>query len=405
MSSPPPLRRLACVAELDLPNRKAHALQVVKNARAWSGLAEGFRFLTSVTPEHWRGLRDPLHRAAVARHFGIDALPPTVAYPFNRPPGRDPPPWRRHLYYRLAARHCRRWGAELVVSRTYLLPEFALPLGLAVVAETHSPPDPGVPDKERLYRQAAHPRFLALVTQSRYNAERFREWGVAQEKILVAPNGVDLEPFRTPLCQGAARAALGLHPTQPLAVYAGHLYPGRGIEEIFQAAARLPGVDFLLLGGHEADLERRCREVRAAGLANVILGGFIPNRRLPPYLWAADLLLMPYSRSCPTVAEMCPLKMLEYMAAGRAILATDLPALRGMLRPGENAWLVPPDDGPALAAGVARLLGDPPLARRLGESARRAVQDHGLTERVGRILAFAGENARRAGLAGWGATG
>lgn len=380
------LTKAAYIAELDLPNRKAHALQIVKNARAWARLLGGCEFLTSVAPEHWRGLRG----ADLAVRYGLDAPPDLHAWPCNRAPGQPPPPdWLRHLYYRLAVRRCRRRGVELVVSRTYLLPEFALPHGLYVVAESHSPPDPGVPDKERLYRQTRHPRFLALVTQSQHNADCFRAWGVPAGKILVAPNGVDLAQYRDSLSREAARARLGLHPTQPLAVYAGHLYQGRGIEEIFEAAARLPEVDFLLLGGMEGDVARRQAEARQRGLANLLVAGFVPNQRLVPYLWAADLLLMPYSRSCPTAAEMFPLKMLEYLAAGRATLATDLPALRGVLRHDHNAWLTPPDDGAALADAVARLLADPARRARLGEQGRREAVEFGLDARVRRIYEFA----------------
>ena len=103
---------------------------------------------------------------------------------------------------------------------------------------------------------------------------------------------------------------------------------------------------------------------------------------------------MPYSRR--TVAPggvttdwMSPLKMFEYMAAARPIVASDLPALREVLRDRENAVLVEPDNAAALADGLRCLLGDASLAHRLATQARRDVEAYTWENRARIILDFA----------------
>ena len=89
-----------------------------------------------------------------------------------------------------------------------------------------------------------------------------------------------------------------------------------------------------------------------------------------------------------SAAYTSPLKLFEYMASGRPIVASDLPALREVLRPDENAVLVEAGDAEALAAGVARLLGDAALASRLAAQAREDVREWTWDKRAERIEAL-----------------
>ena len=95
---------------------------------------------------------------------------------------------------------------------------------------------------------------------------------------------------------------------------------------------------------------------------------------------------MPYSAECGTAAWMSPMKLFEYMAARRAIIATDLPALRVHLEHERNALLAPPDDADALTRAVERLVRDPALAGRLAEASFRDVQPFTWRSRARAIL-------------------
>ncbi len=371
------------MANVDLPNRYAHALQVMKNAQAWCKACDDFELVTNVSLGRWQKIRP----AEIAGLYGLSHTFRIVAYPFQRLEQSRFDQARR-LYYRLAARRCRRRRADLVYTRTYLLPLYTLRLGIPTIVETHSPPEK-TRDKEILYRQLCHPALLALVTISDALACRYRDFGMPAEKILVVPDGVDLDSFRAPLARDAARSQLGLPAGRFVAVYVGHLYEDRGIVDIMRAASLLPEVAFVLVGGHEKDITRWRSTVRGMALENVSLAGFVPNRLVPNYLWAADILLMPYSSKCQTAEWMSPLKLFEYMASGRPIVASDIPSLRTVLSHGGNAWLCQADDGEALARSILHLKGRPDLSEALARQALKDAQGYGWDGRVQRILEFA----------------
>ncbi|MBF0144023.1 MAG: glycosyltransferase family 4 protein [Magnetococcales bacterium] len=373
--------RMAYVVSLDLPgNRRAHAVQVMKNAQAWAKITRDFELVTNVSWGNHRRI-DPERLAVdygIMRPFSLHALPLLGLESSSIR-------WLNSLFYRLAARRLARRRTELVYTRNTRFPGFSLKRRIPTLVEVHGPPGTAT-DQEALRPCLQDPLLLGLVTISEELAHRYQEWGTPPEKIIVAPDGVDLERFHFPLTREEARQRLGLPLDRPLAVYVGHLYPGRGIEEILAAARELGEVDFLLVGGMPNDLARWRQEVADTALANVRFAGHVANDRVPTYLWAADVLLMPYGRHCPTSQWMSPMKMFEYMAASRPMVATDLAALRTVLRHEENAWLVAADDGKALAGGILTVLTSPELAGRLAATARREVEAFSWDRRVGSIL-------------------
>ena len=120
----------------------------------------------------------------------------------------------------------------------------------------------------------------------------------------------------------------------------------------------------------EAD-ERRIRaRAEALGIADrVEMRGHVPQPEVARELARARVVAVPVRRTEMTLRHTSPLKAFEAMAAGRLILASDLPSSREFLRHGENAWLVAPDDAGAIADGLTRLLGDDALSERLARTA------------------------------------
>ena len=119
--------------------------------------------------------------------------------------------------------------------------------------------------------------------------------------------------------------------------FTGHIYPGRGADLLFELAQRMPDVNFLWVGGTPDEVAYWRAQLVQAGVSNVTMTGFVENSRLPLYQSAADVLLMPYSRSISAssgqdIAEVInPMKMFDYMAAGRAIVSADLPVIHEVL--------------------------------------------------------------------------
>ncbi len=221
-----------------------------------------------------------------------------------------------------------------------------------------------------------------------------RRWsglGLGAERLLVAPDGVDARRYEG-ISREAARARLGFAPEQKVVVYTGHLYQWKGAEVLAEAGGQLgEDVHTVIVGGVESDVSRLKRLCSQRGWTRVQVVGHVSPLEIPFYQIAADVLALPNSaRAEISRAHTSPLKLFEYMAAGRPIVASDLPSLREVLRDGENALLVRPDDAGALAEGVRRALTDAALAERLGAQARRDARGYTWQARARRIIGWAG---------------
>jgi glycosyltransferase involved in cell wall biosynthesis len=168
-------------------------------------------------------------------------------------------------------------------------------------------------------------------------------------------------------------------------VYCGHFYDEKGVPSLVDAARLLTKATVQLVGGWPADIERM--QARARGCESLRFAGFVANALVPLHLAAADVLVLPNSARFPQARTTSPLKLFEYMAARRPIVATRIPALAGLLRHGENAWLVAPDRPEALAEGIGHVLASPALGERLAEQAWRDVQNYTWRRRAAGILA------------------
>ena len=231
---------------------------------------------------------------------------------------------------------------------------------------------------------------LACITEAlRTTLERDYGMHLRADEVVIAPNGVELERFTSLPDPKAARRSLDLREA-PTVLCAGHLYEGRGVDLFLQLAEALPNAHFVWVGGRQEDVEGRRR--KAMGLSNITFTGFIPNTDLPGYLAAADVLLMPYARSilgssgdASSASVASPMKMFEYMAAGRAILTSDLPVIREVLDDSSAAF-VPPEDSAAWASTLKHMLSDPARRARLAANARHEVEKYTWIARAQKIM-------------------
>lgn len=187
-----------------------------------------------------------------------------------------------------------------------------------------------------------------------------------RSRVRVIPNGCDVP---------AERAFPGLHGGEPRVVYAGQLYPWKGVDVLVEAVARTPGVKLVILGGLEGepDLARLRALVEKLGIGErVELLGSVPQPRVAEELRRASVAAVPYLKTAMTERHTSPIKLFEAMAAGRPIVASDLPSSREVVTDGANALLVPPGDAETLAGAIARLLADRTLAERLARAAWEA---------------------------------
>jgi glycosyltransferase involved in cell wall biosynthesis len=173
-------------------------------------------------------------------------------------------------------------------------------------------------------------------------------------------------------------------------MYVGTFAPGRGLETIFELARRNPDVDFVVVGGQAPPGQIP---------SNATVQGRVPHADVPGLLSQADILLMPYTKGAMLhngsggTAEYCsPLKMIEYLSAGRSIIASNLPSIAEILVHESNCLLVGPESVDEWSAAMERLKHDAELRVRLARGAAQTAEHHTIRGRVGRIL----EHARAA---------
>jgi glycosyltransferase involved in cell wall biosynthesis len=204
-------------------------------------------------------------------------------------------------------------------------------------------------------------------------------------RVHILPNGVDPARFKP---ESAARQAL---PERTIG-FVGTLKPWHGVDillDAFGLLSRAGSVRLLLVGDGP---ERTALETRATALglgSAVEFTGAVDPEAVPAYLASMDVAVAPY----PSMEGFyfSPLKLYEYMAAGCAIVASDIGQIRDVVEHGRTGLLVEPGNSRALAGAISELLADPHRRRLLGESARAAaVERHSWSRVVDRVLQLSG---------------
>jgi glycosyltransferase involved in cell wall biosynthesis len=270
--------------------------------------------------------------------------------------------------------------ADLIYSRIPAMFAFG-DLSPIPFATDHYRPWPDVLPASRPFirRTARAANCLGLILHSHYAAGAYRRAGVPEQRLLVAHNGFDQPGER--LDKAEARARLGLPADRRIATYAGRINPAKGLASLIALADRRPETLFLLVGSEgEGAIERECRS-----RANIRVVPWVEPAALAPWLFAADVLvippsLVPLKRSGTSAL---PIKLFAYLAAGRPILAPEAPDTAELLKHGETAWIVAPDN-----PGLGRLLSDGALAALLATNASRMSEQFTWDSRGEKIAAF-----------------
>lgn len=215
-----------------------------------------------------------------------------------------------------------------------------------------------------------------VIAISRGVREALLAAGVPAERIRLVPSGVDPEALLAPPgARETLRAAWGVTDDQVVVLAVGALVRRKGHDLLLEAAARLQGAARLRVvlcgdGPEAGALRERAARLRLP----VVLAGFRGD--VAACLAAADIVAMPSRREGLGVAA------LEAMAAGKPLIATRVGGLAEVVRQEETGFLVPPEDVPALAAALGRLLADPELRGRLGAAGRDRVRAEYTADRM-----------------------
>jgi glycosyltransferase involved in cell wall biosynthesis len=193
------------------------------------------------------------------------------------------------------------------------------------------------------------------------------EAGVPRDRITVIPNAVQLSAF--PFEPYRAR------PDEPIVMgFVGFVREWHGLAEVITGLTAQvdPEIQLVVVGPRSSNLEA---QAEAHGVRHLIRFTGVRGRdQVPKLLRGFDLALQPRA-----VRYASPLKLFEYMASGRAIIAPDQPNIREILTNGENAILFDPAEAGALWRAIRQGAADPELRERLGRAARRTLEDRNYT--------------------------
>ncbi|HSB00730.1 MAG TPA: glycosyltransferase family 4 protein [Anaerolineales bacterium] len=362
---------IVAIAGSTIPSDTANSLQVMKACQALVQLGHQ---VTLLVPGAQNTSVD------LQAHYGLQ-----IEFPIEWLASSS-----RRMFTWDAVRRARACKADLIYSWFPQSAVFGLLSRLPVIFEIHIQPT-GLfgPLWHRAFARLRGRKRLVSITQALFEIlERDFRMSFSAQEVVIAPNGVDLERFASLPDPAAARRQTGLRAARTV-MCTGHLYAGRGANLFLALAKSFPQAHFVWVGGRPEDIAVWKQRPESD---NVTFTGFIPNRDLPLYQAAADILLMPYSRSimgssgsADSANVASPMKMFEYMATGRAILSADLPVIHEVLND-RNAAFCEPDDLPSWKSALESLLNDESKRTALSEQARHDVQGYTWRSRAERIL-------------------
>ena len=227
----------------------------------------------------------------------------------------------------------------------------------------------------RFRRLAAHAERTAfcsatmVATVSTPLAEYVRSVA-GNANVMVVPNGTDPEKFRNdPGLGDHVRRALGCEQNAVVG-WAGVLREWHRLDLLLEAMGDIPGAHLLLVGDgpEQSRIERRAHELGLTGRFHIT--GRIPHQQMPEYLAAMDVAVAADDRT----GYACPMKILEYMAMERAVVAPRLPNIEDVVEDGHDAVLFDRASVDSLREVLTRLVGDPEARLRLGRNARQTIE-------------------------------
>lgn len=407
--------RILYVSLMRFPSEKAHSLQIMQNCEAF--VQNGATVTLAVSRRHTApALRavDPFAHYGVEQPFEIVRISGFDLYPLARGnPHIERPAfyvhWLTYALFLLLFLFQRRDKWDVIYSRDeYLLAIlrwFYPREKLAYEAHLFSQTERGARMQTAVVRACGS--IIAITPHLR--TDLIAERGATSSRIITAHDGVRAARFADLPAQGAARAHLNWPSDAFVVGFVGRLHMlnvDKGVGTLLEAVATVRGAHLALVGGPEEMVEslRERWQVLGRSPDEFHYTGQLAPAEVPAALCAFDVCAMPHPRTTQFARYTSPLKLFEYMAAGRAIVASDLPGWADVVVHERDALLVAPGDVDALREAITRLQNDLSLREKLSNAARqRAIEHYTWSARTKRILdhmqAVQAEGEKRASVA------
>lgn len=364
-----------------MPNERAHGIQLAKMCEAFIEHGADVELIVPDKKEAQKlSLRSfynlrvdiPVTRIAVSRMTSprLDFLVSAATFGME------------HFFY---LRRKRRKGEQAALytidldNFSFLLIPF---LGMPYVVEIHDAKPKGM-----LYRMLFRRARGIIAINHLIRKKLIERFGIAEEKIIVHPNGIDTTPFQNLASEESARAALDIPFRLYIAAYVGRFYPWKGLGVLLKAAELLEKeIAIYLVGGDYDEL------LRLSGHAAIPQGllcvGHRDFKEIPNWLAAADCVILLGTRENEySFLHTSPMKLFEYMASGKPIIASRTPANEEIVS-SDDVFFYEPDNARELAAKIQYVRSHPAEAREKARRARAKVEGYTWAKRAGSILHF-----------------
>lgn len=384
--------RIAYCTNVRLPSERAHGHQIAKVVEALVALGHDVEIFAPYRKnpitqsfESYYGLPSPVKLHHLGDTDGIDAwwAPGVLGLKLTT-----------FLFGRKlkTTLRRRRKDFDLIYTRTPELLPWVLGLEIPVTIELHRIPRIA---RRRFMKQLTACRLVVALTS--HMRQALVDMGAVSVPVIAEGDAVDLHDFEAVPPASETRASLGIGEGIPLIVYAGQLQSmglSKGIPELLGALRELRkrGLEFFaaIAGGPES-ARKKFEESLSEDLQKYVrFLGYIPHLKVPTLITAADVLVYPAPKSDHPFyrRDTSPLKLFEYMASGKPIVAADLPPLHDAVD-ATMVTLTEPGNSEALADGIRILLDDPEGAKKKASLAKAQVTIHTWQKRMERILAAA----------------
>ncbi|MEI6296927.1 MAG: glycosyltransferase family 4 protein [bacterium] len=370
--------KLFYIANARIPTEKAHGIQIMKTCEALS--KQGIE-VELIVPNRDNNINeDPFYYYKIERNFNIKKIysPDLVRF------GKAGVLFQYLFFSWVSLFYCLKGKVDFFYSRDELPIWFLSLFGKKVFWESHN-------GKWNFLVSSIVKRASGTVTISQGIKNFFINKGIKEDKIFVSPDAVDLKDH-VGTTKDEARKKVGLPSDKKIILYTGHLYGWKGVNTLAESAKSFDEMNlFVFVGGTEGDVNSF--KQKYSDTKNILVLGQKPHSDIPLYLSSADVLVLPNSgKEDISRLYTSPMKLFEYMASGRPIIASNLPSIREILNE-DNAVFFESDNPGDLSRSIKKVLGDKELGDRISKQSLLDVKKYTWENRAKNIINFI--NAKR----------
>ena len=377
--------KLVYIANIKLPTGKAHGIQIMKMCESFAKvkIADKNIEVELIVPGRFNYIKeDPFLFYNVTRNFKIIKIPCFDLFFVDGFLGKVSFFLQTISFLFVTRIHFLFNRFDILYTREQLTGLFFKNF----ILEIHS-----IPKKIAFFHKIIWQRARKLVVLTSYIKKIIAEGGLTKEKILVAADAVDLQEFDIPISANDARKKLGLPLDKKIVLYAGSflLFDWKGVDILLQSAEFIKsGCLLILVGGQKQEIEALKSLSNTQDSKNILMVGQKPHNLIPYYIKAADVLVLP-NKAGDVWSEYytSPLKLFEYMAGRRPIVASDLPSIREILNK-DSALLFEANNPVDLAEKINLLIENSDLGRQVADKAFQVVADYTWDKRAQIIINF-----------------